>query len=600
MQPHCPLIDRQAPWRVSRSAELLSILDDFVEFEMRQSPIEASTLGDERFNDRLPDLSPGAVEAAQSQTRELRSRLRALDTSLLSESDRTDASLLDHVLSRRIEGERFHPEHLPVDARSGPQVWLAQLHTRVPLRTPKHFADLATRLERVAEHVDQTIEQMRLGVAAGRVQPRAAMIGVLEQARLLASPDFESTPAISPFYAAFQGQDQSSDAAIRAKKAITSLIVPAYSRLATFVESEYLPACRETFGASQSVDGMAWYDFALRLHTTTDLNAEQVHAIGLSEVTRIRAEMLRVIAKTDFARPDGATDAQLLAAFLDDLRSNPRFYFRTADELLARYRDIAKRVDYEMPRLFKVLPRLPYGVREIPAIAAPTSPTAYYYSGSLESGVAGAFMANTFRLDQRPKYEMIPLTMHEAVPGHHLQIALAQEIDGQHPFRSLIGFTAFVEGWGLYAERLGLEVGGEGATPNSPGGTGLYADPYDDFGRLTYEMWRACRLVVDTGLHAKRWNRAAAIDFMLANTALSQHNIEREVDRYIAWPGQACAYKLGELKLRELRARAERELGAAFDVREFHHAVLGAGAVPLPTLEANIERWVSACKASDR
>ena len=587
-----PLLDVRGSWRASRSPAVLAILDDYFEFEMRTSPLDASARGDDRYNDKLDDLSPESVQRNLAELEALRSRLRGLDRSGLGEVDQTDAELLDYVLTRSLEGARFKPEQTPVDARSGPQVWLAQMHERVPLRTPKHYADLVARLESIGTSVQQTIGQMRAGMAAGRVPPKVTMIGVAEQARLLSSPEILKTPTLSPFFAPFAGRQD--ELAERAKKAISGSIVPAFAAFADFVEKEYLPACRESLGISEGVDGPAAYDYALRRHTTTDLTAEQIHAIGLSEVARIRAEMLTVIAKTDFPKRSELSGDALLAAFLADLRSNPRFYAKSPDELLTGYRDIAKRIDAELPKLFSTLPRLPYGVREIPAFAAPASPTAYYYSGSLESGVAGYFMANTYKLDQRPKYEMVALTLHEAVPGHHLQIALAQELKGVHPFRTLTGFTAFVEGWGLYAERLGLEVGGPGAAANSPGGTGMYSDPYDDFGRLTYEMWRACRLVVDTGMHAKRWPRQQAIDFMLANTALSAHNIEREVDRYISWPGQATAYKIGELKIRELRARAEQALGQKFDVRAFHDAVLGAGAVPLPTLEFRIKRWIEA------
>lgn len=598
LQQHSPLLALDAPWRASRSPALLAILDDYFEHEMRISPVEASTRGDERFNDQLPDLSAEGIERTLEEQRVLLSRLRAIDRASLGEADRTDADLLEYVLTRALDGARFKPEQTAVDARSGPQVWLAQMHDRLPFRTPKHYADFATRLEGIASQVDQTIAQMRAGMAAKRVPPKIVMMGVVEQARALSSKDVAETPSLSPFYAPFRGQPAGDPAAARARAAITERIIPAFARFADFVEKDYLPACRDSLGISEGIDGPPAYDFALAGHTTTALTADEIHQIGLREVARIRSEMLTVIAKTDFLKPADASPDALLAAFLKDLRTNPKFYYTKPDDLLSGYRDIAKRVDAELPKLFGTLPRLTYGVREIPAFAALTSPTAYYYSGAMESGVPGYFMANTYKLDQRPKYEMIALTMHEAVPGHHLQIALAQELKDAHPFRTLTGFTAFVEGWALYAERLGLEVGGPNASPHSPGGTGLYEDPYDDFGRLTYEMWRACRLVVDTGLHSKRWPRKQAVDFMLANTALSELNIDREVDRYIAWPGQATAYKIGELKIRELRTRAEKALGDAFDVRAFHDAVLGSGAIPLPTLEAKINRWIEARRNS--
>jgi uncharacterized protein (DUF885 family) len=311
--------------------------------------------------------------------------------------------------------------------------------------------------------------------------------------------------------------------------------------------------------------------------------------------------MFAVIDRTDWpgrkAHPAGSDE--LFAAFFQFLRTEPRFYHRSAEDLLAGYRVIAKRVDPELPRLFGHLPRSTYGVRPLPTFAAKNAPTAFYYPGSFRAGLPGYFMANTYALDQRPKYEMVSLTLHEAVPGHHFERSITDELEGQHPFRSLLGFTSFVEGWALYAERLGLEMDGapiRREADGSGGGTGLFVDPYDDFGRLTYEQWRAVRLVVDTGLHALGWSRQRAIDFMLKHTALSPLNIEREVDRYIAWPAQATAYKLGELKIRELRARGERALGEAFDLRAFHDTVLSAGPLPLDMLEERIDRWIAAQK----
>jgi len=325
----------------------------------------------------------------------------------------------------------------------------------------------------------------------------------------------------------------------------------------------------------------------LRVMTTTDLAAKQIHDIGQSEVKRIKAEMMNVIRSSDFYRERADSrkleDQQLFNAFVRYLRNDPRFYHNTPDELLAGYRDICKQVDAQLPKFFKTLPRLPYGVDEIPSFMAPQQTTAYYQSGDIRNAQAGFFMANTYQLDQRPKYEMITLAMHEAVPGHHLQVALAQEMENQPEFRKDAWFTAYGEGWALYSERLAIEMG-------------LITNSYDDFGRLTYEMWRACRLVVDTGMHALGWSRDQAIQFMLDNTALSELNIKNEIDRYIAWPGQATAYKIGELKIRELRAHAEKELGAKFDIRDFHDVVLGAGSVPLGVLERRVSQWIDGQK----
>ncbi|MEC9374545.1 MAG: DUF885 domain-containing protein, partial [Planctomycetota bacterium] len=350
---------------------------------------------------------------------------------------------------------------------------------------------------------------------------------------------------------------------------------------------DYIPAARESIAATDLPDGDAFYNYALSNFTTTQLTAREIHELGKSEVARIRAEMLEVIARSDYPNENNLEGDELLAAFLDYLRTDQRFYHDSPEELLTGYRDICKRMDAELPRLFGRLPRLPYGVREMPAFIAPSAPTAYYYPGSLANGVAGNFVANTYQLDQRPKYEMVPLALHEAVPGHHLQIALAQELQesGLHEWRTLLGYTAYVEGWALYSERLGLEVG--------DGPRGFYSDPYDDFGRLTYEMWRALRLVVDPGIHAFDWSRQQAIDYMLENSALAEANIISEVDRYIAWPGQATGYKIGELRIRAMRERAEQALGDGFNIRAFHDRILEAGAIPLEVLDTRINTWIA-------
>ncbi|MHC4446600.1 MAG: DUF885 domain-containing protein, partial [Planctomycetota bacterium] len=341
---------------------------------------------------------------------------------------------------------------------------------------------------------------------------------------------------------------------------------------------------RRTTAASDLPDGEAYYRFQLHRFTTTGMTAREIHELGLSEVARIKAEMIDVIRASDFMQRHSAAssldEAALLTVFIDYLRTDPRFYHESEESLLAGYRDICKQIDPWLPKLFGVLPRLTYGVREIPDFMAPNQTTAYYSSGDIRNAEPGYFYANTYALDQRPKYEMIPLSLHEAVPGHHFQIALAQELEALPEFRKRAYFTVFGEGWALYTERLGLEMG-------------LYEDPYDNFGRLLYEMWRACRLVVDPGMHALGWSRRQAIDFMMANTALSELNIVNEVDRYIAWPGQATAYKIGELKIRELREGAEQALGKRFDLRAFHDVVLGAGAVPLATLDRRVKEWVN-------
>ena len=354
-------------------------------------------------------------------------------------------------------------------------------------------------------------------------------------------------------------------------------------RLGDFVVNEYLPKARKTTAAFDLPDGEAYYAHQLRVMTTTDMSAREIHQLGLTEVKRIKAEMLEVIRNTDFMERNPAareqSDEALFKRFIQYLRKDSRFYYDDPEALLRGYRDICKQVDPWLPKLFKTLPRLSYGVKAIPDFMAPNQTTAYYSSGDIRNAEPGWFYANTYALDQRPRYEMIALALHEAVPGHHFQISIAQELEGLPQFRKDAYFTAFGEGWALYAERLGIEMG-------------LYSDPYDDFGRLLYEMWRACRLVVDTGMHAFYWSRGRGIQFMKSNTALSELNIENEIDRYLSWPGQACAYKIGELKIRELRERAEREMGRAFRLRHFHDELLGAGALPLMILEQRIDAYI--------
>jgi len=606
------------PVPAGRSAALYALLDEHVESIKRESPESASRRGDHRFDRFVRDESPAAYERRLSQARDRLARLRGLDRAGFSEADHLDADLLDYSLSRWIEGAALHDEQTPIDSLSGPHVWLPQLGDQIPLRTDAHLADFAERLSKMGPQIDQQIAQMRLGMMAGRVPPRVVLSRTLDGVLAQARPEYRADPAASPFYRPFLRLPKDHTAAARAREAIAGGIVPAFERLAAFVRDEYLPACREALSYSRGVDGPAAYAFKLRQETTLPLSAEEIHAIGRREVARIRAEMLACIALTDWADkeshlkgrdaaslPEGESRAMFLA-FLKFLRTDRRFYHTSTEALLAHYRDICKRIDPELPRLFGTLPRNTYGVREIPRFAAPASPAAYYYPGSGKGGQPGYFMVNTFALDQRPIYGMISLTIHEAVPGHHFQISLADELRttgaGVHEFREWLGFTAFVEGWALYSERLGLEMGPSPARldadlnlePGSP--LGLYADPYDNFGRLSDEMWRACRLVVDTGLHGALptgdWSRRQAIDFMLDNTAGTEVDLVSEVDRYISWPGQACAYKIGELKIRELRRRAQERLGDRFDPRAFHDAVLLGGALPLPVLEKRVERWV--------
>lgn len=571
-----------------RDPALWTLMSEYLEAMHERSPESVGpSFGDERLNDRLGDVSAAAEDAWNEQVAAFRLRAESLPLTDFTGPDRLDADLLIFDLDRQIAGAPFKGWQMPINSQGGPQVWLPQLSDRVPMRTEAHRRDYLARLRQVPIVVGDTIDNMRLGVAEGRVPPRAAVEPAVAQAMNQAAAAYRTDPASSPFYRPFLTLDQDSELAREARAVIAERIVPVYQELALFLQNEYLPACRASFGASEGVDGIALYNHALTEHTTLpDATAESIHRTGLAEVARIRAEMMDVIARTDWTGNETAwaDDDAKFAAFVDFLRTDPRFYFTNPDDLLSAYKVASKDIDAEMPALFGRLPRLSYGVRPIPTFAARAAPTAYYYPGSLPAGIPGYFMANLTSLDQRPRYEMVALTLHEAVPGHHHQIALAQELENQHPLRTTYGFTAFVEGWALYAERLGLEVG--------PAEGGLYADPYDDFGRLNFEMWRALRLVVDTGIHAFGWPRQEAIDLITANSALSAHNIASEVDRYIGWPGQATGYKMGQIRISAMRARAEDTLGDAFDRRAFHDALLESGALPMPVLEAKMDRWL--------
>lgn len=575
---------QEAP--VSHDDRLLALLEEDYDALMARFPTWASIRGDRRFDDALTDVSPAAESAWLEQARARLTRLRAVDVGALSPRNLVNAELLQHELQRRLDGARFRDWLSPVTQVDGPQQSLPQLPERLSFHGREQLEAWVARVEKVPGHLEQVMTNMRAGLSEGLTPPRLVMTRAAEQCDAQATGE----PAAHAMFTPLRALAPDDPLAVRGRAA-TARAMAAFGALAQLLERDYVKGCREALAATAREDGEAYYAFCLAEHSTLALGAREIHDLGLAEVARIKAEMHGVIARAGFA----TDEPDVLRAFIGHLRADPRFYCKTADELLARYRDVAKRIDPELPRLFGRLPRNTYGVRAMPDFIAPSSPTAYYYSGSVENGTPGWFIANTHALDQRPTYEMVPLTLHEAVPGHHLQIGLAQELaapgapDALPRWRGLTGYTAYVEGWALYAERLGLEMG-------APGSRGLYEDPYDDFGRLSYEMWRALRLAVDTGLHAFGWSRERAVGFMLENSALSRENVEREVDRYVAWPGQAVGYKLGELKLRALRARAEEALGARFDLRAFHDLVLGEGAVPLGVLERMVERWIAARK----
>jgi uncharacterized protein (DUF885 family) len=436
-------------------------------------------------------------------------------------------------------------------------------------------------MTRLGAAVRDTQSMMEQGLEEGIVPPAAVLEGVIGQFESVLRGNLNEieTPLAHMPDSIPAAQQQSLREQARTAK-LDALL--ALGEMLTWLKETYIPKGLKSISAKDQYLGTEYYAFELKRFTTTDLTPEEIHRIGLDEVARIRGEMLEVIARTDWFAADPAraklSNDDRFNAFVEFLRSDPRFYHTSAESLLAGYRDVCKRIDAKLPEYFGVLPRLPYGVREIPRFMAPSQTTAYYQFGSMKAGLPGWFYANTYALDQRPKYEMIPLSLHEAVPGHHLQVSIANEVDGLREFRRDVDATAFVEGWALYAERLGISMG-------------LYENPYDDFGRLLYEMWRACRLVVDTGMHAFGMSRDDAIAFLQRNTALSRLNIEREIDRYIGWPGQACGYKIGELEIRRIRSECEKRLGERFDLRAFHDHLLSAGPIPLNVLRTRMDAW---------
>jgi uncharacterized protein (DUF885 family) len=561
----------------SAAESLRLLMAEQWEFELREDPLFATQTGDHRYNDRLPSVTVADEVRREAAIKEFLSRLQAIDRSQLTAGDRLDYDLLQRTLRNRIGDYEFKTYLMPITNREGFHTDFPQLPERVPLENTKDYENYCARLEACRTYMTQYVETMRAGVKDGYTLPNVVMVGW----ETAIDAHIVDDPTKSLLYAPFADYPEAIPASDRTrltergKKAIASSVVPGYRALRDFLAAEYVPACRDDIGASSLPNGKAFYEYRVRYYTTLDLTPQQVHDTGLSEVKRIRGEMDQVISKSGFKGS--------FAEFLTFLRTDARFYVDTPEQLLKEVSFICKKMDGQLPKMFKTLPRMPYGVKPIPDFIAPKTTTAYYNQPAGDGTRAGSYFMNTYDLKMRPLYELEALSLHESVPGHHLQIAIMQELPNVPDFRRYAYFTAFVEGWALYSERLGLE-------------TGFYQDPYSDFGRLTYEMWRATRLVVDTGMHYFGWTRQQSIDYMAGNSALSLHNVTTEVDRYISWPGQALAYKIGELKIRELRAWAEKELGTKFDVREFHDVVLWSGSVPLDILEANVRAWVEETK----
>ncbi len=555
------------------TARLHALFDRSWEETLRESPTFATSVGRHEYNDRLSSVTLADLERRQARRKTLRTELLAIDRSKLSATDVVNYEFFLRDLEESIESHDLADYQIPINADSGFHSGFSRMPKEVPLATVKDYENYISRLRQWPRYVREQLAHMRTGVKRGMSVPRVTLNGYEGSI----SAHVVDDPSKSVFYAPFEKFPTTIPASEQerlrreGRTAVMEGAVTGYREFLDFFRTEYLPAARTSLGASEMPNGRAYYALKIKEFTTLDLKPDEIHKIGLAEVERISAEMNGVMKQVGFQGD--------FAAFLKFLRTDPRFYAKTPDELLARASWIAKRMDGKLPSLFKTLPRLPYTVEPVPADIAPKYTSGRYVGAPQGSLQPGIYWVNTYKLENRPLYNLEALTLHEAVPGHHLQIALSRELGTLPNFRRYSYISAFGEGWGLYSEWLGIEAG-------------FYTDPYSNFGRLTYEMWRACRLVVDTGIHAMGWTRQQAIDYLATRTALPLHEVETEIDRYISWPGQALAYKLGELKIKELRKRAERALGTRFDVREFHDVVLGSGAVPLTVLESNVDQWI--------
>jgi uncharacterized protein (DUF885 family) len=567
-----------APAAAAPADDLQRLMADHYTWLLRENPTYATALGVRDYDDRIEDLSLANRDRQAEAAKAFLARLDAIPADSLTAADRVNRAILRRSLAETVEGNRFGQRMILFSTYAGWHSSFAGLADSVPLRTKADYESYLTRLAQYPKLNDTALEITRQALKQGYVLPCSVLGNHEKSIAGVISPD----PLKSRFYEPFTrarpaalSEAEWSGMQTRARRLVTDVLNPAYAKHRDFYRTSYAPKCAKSDSISAQPGGREYYAFRVRQETTTDLTPDQIHAIGLAESARIRGEMEQVAKAAGFASRE---------AFIRELRTNPKYFATTPAQLMQAAALTAKTIDGKMPSFFATLPRLSYGIRQIPAETAEGTTTAYYSQGSPASGLSGTYYLNTSKLDQRPLWELPALTLHESVPGHHHQIALQQEVDLPPFRRNFTSFTAFTEGWGLYAESLGEEMG-------------LYDTPEKKMGQLSYQAWRAARLVVDTGIHAKGWDKARAVAFMRENTALTDANIDAEVNRYISWPGQALGYKIGELRIRALRTKAEQELGARFDLRRFHDAVLLQGSVPLDVLEAQIGDWIAAEKA---
>lgn len=576
----CPASQADAAHEASKADTALRVLlaDEWAS-RLQDDPLYATQEGVRDYDNLLPRVAPADHKRRDDRNHDYARRLAAIDRAGLSAANRVNYDVFDFEIHHRLALDPYQTWRIPLTSDEGFHIEVMRMAIGVIMSTPRDYENYIARLRAIPSYFTQQQANMRAGMGAGFTLPAAIMPGIIKVLDGQQYQSVEKTPFFEPFTRMPETMDRAQrDRLIAAgRAAIQTDVIPAYQRLHKFFAEEYVPAARQSVGASELPQGGAYYDALVKFYTNLDLTPAQVHEIGLKEVARIRAEMDAVVRQTGF---QGS-----FPAFLEFLRTDPQFYAHTPEELLKDASYIAKQIDGLLPGYFGKLPRMPYSVQPVPAELAPNYTGGRYSPAPIGGRTGGEFWVNTYDLDKRPLYSLTALALHEAVPGHHLQISLGRELTDVAPFRRDFYSHAFGEGWGLYSEKLGEEMG-------------MYKTPYDHFGRLSYEMWRACRLVVDTGMHAMDWSRARALQYLADNTALSTQEVRTETDRYIANPGQALAYKMGELKLWELRARAQQALGERFDVRAFHDAVMANGALPLPVLERQIDEYIAGAKAA--
>ena len=570
-------------WTTSKNAKDGSVVD--IDFEnylaaswesgLADSPIYATMLGDKRFNKEIVSNSADEIEKRKLEAIDSYAEFKAFNIEDLSEGNKLNYMILDQDFRHAVESNKYPSHFMNLNQRGGIQSFY-ETGSRMVFSSYQDYKDWLIRLNKYSSNVKNANDNYKKGLELGYTQPKHITTYVLEQIESMVAAEISNNPYLKVFKEASLEvitEEQKNELVLEARELIENSLNPAYSDLAKFLRTEYIPNSRNSIGLKDVPNGTEWYDYLARYHTTTNLTPDEIHEIGLKEIKRIRSEMEEIIASVKW---DGDFNS-----FLNFLRTDKRFYYDNAEDLFDAYLIMSKKIDPLLPMIFKDFQKAPYGVTEIPMESAPYTTTAYYNSPS--KGRPGYYYVNLYKPESRPKYEIPVLSVHEAVPGHHFQISIAQEMENVPEFRKHQSFTSFVEGWALYSEELGEHMG-------------LYDDPYDKFGQLTYDMWRAIRLVVDTGMHYKDWTRDDAINLFVNNTAKSILDIENEVDRYIAWPGQALAYKIGQLKILELRTKAETELGEKYDIKDFHYEVLKRGSVPLSVLETYINEWIESEK----